>query len=68
MIHLRSLSRTAIALVVAFMPLTAVAQGYPAKAIGYVVPFPPAGATDILAFYPIGESMIELAQLPAEHA
>lgn len=50
------------------MPLTAVAQGYPAKAIGYVVPFPPAGATDILALYPIGESMIELAQLPPGHA
>ena len=49
MVHSRSLSKAAIALVAAFMPLTAAAECYPAKAIRYVVPLPPAGATDILA-------------------
>src|SRR4249920_894222 len=49
MIHPRSLSKAAIALVAAFVPLSAAAQGFPAKPIRYIVPFPPAGATDILA-------------------
>ena len=39
----------AAAMSVGFVSLPAAGQGYPAKTIRYIVPFPPAGATDILA-------------------
>jgi len=41
--------RSLLAAWVVAMPLIASAQGYPAKTIRLVVPFPPAGATDILS-------------------
>ncbi len=38
-----------VAIAAGFAALPATGQGYPAKTIRYIVPFPPAGATDILA-------------------
>jgi tripartite-type tricarboxylate transporter receptor subunit TctC len=46
----------AVALIALCVPLAAAAQGYPVKPIRYVVPFPPAGATDILARW-VGEKI-----------
>jgi tripartite-type tricarboxylate transporter receptor subunit TctC len=46
----RILLRAAAALAVAaFLPMPELAQDYPSKAIKLVVPFPPAGGTDVLA-------------------
>ena len=46
----RAMFRTACAVgLAAFLPGTALAQEYPAKPIKLVVPFPPAGGTDVLS-------------------
>ena len=48
--------RLAAALLAALVPVVAAAQGFPQKAIRFVVPFPPGGATDALARI-LGERM-----------
>ena len=45
-----SLLKAAAALFVALAAPGAAAQGYPARTIRYVVPFPPAGATDTFVY------------------
>ena len=43
------LRRLIVSLLVAVLPLLAHAQAYPDKTVRYIVPFPPAGLTDVMA-------------------
>jgi tripartite-type tricarboxylate transporter receptor subunit TctC len=49
MTMLRGLVALGLALAVLLSTFNAAAQGYPAKAVKLMVPFPPAGATDVVA-------------------
>ncbi len=46
---MKRLIRIAVTLAAACIPFTAPAQGYPAKQVKMIVPFPPGGTTDIMA-------------------
>ncbi len=53
---IKTIFRVAAAVLLCLVAQAALAQAWPAKPIRYVVPFPPAGATDILARF-VGDKL-----------